>query len=49
MEISFAHVLNKKIFLLNPVPKIKYYQSKIEAVKPVILNGKIEKLQKLLS
>lgn len=49
MEIGFAHVLNKKIFLLNPVPKIKYYQSEIEAVKPVVLDGKMEKLQEFLT
>lgn len=48
MEIGFAHVLNKKIFLLNPVPKVKYYQSEVEAVKPIILNGKIESLRKYL-
>lgn len=39
MEIGFAHVLNQKIFLLNPVPEIPYYKSEIEAVKPVIING----------
>ena len=48
MEIGFAHVLNKRIFLLNAVPKIKYYQSEIEAVKPIILHGNITKLQRLL-
>lgn len=39
MEIGFAHVLNQKIFLLNPVPEIPFYKSEIEAVKPVIING----------
>lgn len=39
MEIGFAHVLNKKIFLLNPVPEIAFYKAEIEATKPVILNG----------
>lgn len=39
MEIGFAHVLDQKIFLLNPVPEIKYYQTEIEAVKPIIING----------
>ena len=37
MEIGFAHVLNKKIFLMNPIPDIEYYRSEIEAVRPVIL------------
>jgi len=38
MEIGFAHVLNQKIFLWNPIPEIPYYKSEIEAVKPVIIN-----------
>jgi nucleoside 2-deoxyribosyltransferase len=45
MEIGFAHVLNKKIFLLNPIPDIEYYKSEIEATKPVILHGDLDKLQ----
>jgi len=39
MEIGFAHVLNQKIFLLNPVPEIQFYKTEIEAVKPIIING----------
>jgi hypothetical protein len=39
MEIGFAHVLDQKIFLLNPIPEIPYYKSEIEAVKPVVING----------
>jgi len=39
MEIGFAHVLNQKIFLLNPIPEIPYYKTEIEAVRPVIING----------
>lgn len=39
MEIGFAHVLNQKIFLLNPIPEISYYKTEIEAVKPAIVNG----------
>ena len=39
MEIGFAHVLNQKIFLYNPIPEIPYYKSEIEAVKPTIING----------
>lgn len=44
MEIGFAHVLYKKIFLMNPIPEIPYYKSEIEAVKPVILYGDLEKI-----
>ena len=38
MEIGFAHVLNQKIFLMNPIPEIPYYKSEIEAVQPIIIN-----------
>jgi predicted RNA-binding protein with PUA domain len=44
MEIGFAHVLNKKIFLLNPVPEIEYYKTEIEATKPIILAGDLTKI-----
>lgn len=44
MEIGFAHVLNQKIYLLNPIPEIQFYASEIEAVKPVILNGDLTKI-----
>lgn len=39
LEIGFAHVLNQKVFIMNPIPEIPYYKTEIEAVKPVILNG----------
>lgn len=44
MEIGFAHVLNQKIFLLNPIPEIPYYKTEIEAVKPIIINGDLTKI-----
>lgn len=39
MEIGFAHVLDQKIFLLNPIPEMPYCKSEIEAVKPIIIYG----------
>lgn len=45
MEIGFAHVLNQKIFLYNPIPDIPYYKSEIEAVKPVILHGDLSLIE----
>lgn len=45
MEIGFAHVLGKKIFLLNPIPEIEYYKDEIVAVKPVILNGDLARIR----
>jgi hypothetical protein len=44
MEIGFAHVLNQKVFLLNPIPEISYYKSEIEAVKPIIINEDLSKI-----
>jgi hypothetical protein len=44
MEMGFAHVDNKKIFLLNPVPDIGY-KDEILAMKPVILNGDLKKIK----
>lgn len=45
LEMGFAHVLNQQIFLLNPVPKIPYYKSEIEAMKPVAIDGNLERIQ----
>lgn len=39
LEMGFAHVLDQKIFLLNPISDIPLYKSEIEAMRPVILNG----------
>ena len=44
MEIGFAHVLDQKIFLYNPIPEIPYYKSEIEAVKPIIINEDLSKI-----
>lgn len=45
MEIGFAHVLNQKIFMWNPIPEMPYCKSEIEAVKPVIINGDLSKIK----
>ena len=45
MEIGFAHVLHKKIFLLHDVPEIPFYKSEIEGVKPTILHDDISKIK----
>lgn len=37
MEMGFAHVLRKKIFLLNPVPKMGY-TDEILAMEPVVID-----------
>ncbi|MFH0792092.1 MAG: hypothetical protein V1905_02665 [bacterium] len=43
LEIGFAHILNKKVYLLNPIPEMPY-SDEIIAMQPIILNGDITKL-----
>lgn len=45
MEVGFAHVLNQKIYLLNPIPDIPFYTSEIEAMHPIILNGDLSRIK----
>ncbi|MFB6226644.1 MAG: hypothetical protein ABEJ02_04800 [Candidatus Paceibacteria bacterium] len=44
IEMAFAHVLDKKIILLNDVPKISY-SDEIEAMSPVVLNGDLQNIK----
>lgn len=44
MEIGFAHVLNQKIFMLNPIPEMPYCKSEIEAVKPIVIDGDLGRI-----
>jgi hypothetical protein len=44
LEMGFAHVLNQKIFLLNPLPDMPYYGTEIVAMKPVVINGDLSKI-----
>jgi len=44
LEMGFAHVLNQKIFLLNPIPKMPYYGTEIIAMKPIVINGDLSKI-----
>jgi len=41
LEIAFAYVLNKKIFLLNPIPELAY-TDEIIAMQPIIINNDLE-------
>lgn len=45
LEIGFAYVLGKKIFLMNPIPEIEYYKTEIEAMKPTVINGDLSRIQ----
>jgi len=45
LELDFAYVLNKKIFLYNPIPEIHFYDTEIIAMRPIIINGDLTKIQ----
>ncbi len=40
IEMSFAYVLNKKIYLWNPIPQMSY-TDEIEAMKPIVISQDI--------
>lgn len=44
MEMGFAHVNDKKIFLLNPIPEEVSYVAEIKAMVDVVLNGDLTKI-----
>lgn len=44
LEMGFAHVLGKKIYLLNPIPDM-HYSDEIASMQPVILNGDLSLIQ----
>ena len=45
MEIGFAYVNDKKIFLLNPIPEEVPYVDEIKAMVDVVLNGDLTKIK----
>lgn len=44
LEIGFAFVLGKKIFLLNDIPDVSY-KDEIVAMQPIIINNDLEKIK----
>jgi nucleoside 2-deoxyribosyltransferase len=45
LEMGFAFVLNKPIYLLHKIPDVGY-RDEIEAMSPIILNGDFSKIAK---
>lgn len=39
LEMGFAHILNKKIYLLHDIPEMEFIKQEIEAMNPIVLNG----------
>jgi len=46
MEIGLAYYLNKKIFILHPLPSVDVlrYILEIEHMKPIIISGDLAKI-----
>lgn len=44
IELGFAYVLDKPIYLYNPIPQMPY-TDEIQDVKPMILNGDLEEIK----
>jgi len=45
MEIGFAHVNGKKVFLYNPIPEEVSYADEIKAMVDVVLDGDLTKIK----
>lgn len=43
LEIGFAHILKKKIFLLNRIPEV-IYSDEIRATQPTVLDGDLSRI-----
>ena len=44
LEMGFAHVMKQRIYLLNPIPKMPFYETEIIAMRPTVLNGDLSKI-----
>jgi len=44
LEMGFAHVLNKSVFLLNDIPDMPY-NDEIKIMQPVILNNDLNRIK----
>jgi len=45
LEIGFAHVNGKKVFLLNPIPEEVPYADEIKAMADAVINGDLGKIK----
>jgi hypothetical protein len=44
LEMGFAHVLNKKIFLYNDLPEMGY-SNELKAMNSIVINGDLNKIK----
>lgn len=45
LEIGYAHVLNKRIYLLNEMPEQAYIKDELEAMDIVVINGDLIRIK----
>jgi hypothetical protein len=45
MEMGFAHVNDKKVFLLNPIPRDVGYRDEIEAMTDLVIDGDLGRIK----
>lgn len=45
LEMGFAYILGKRIFLLNDIPDL-LHKDEIKAMQPIILNGDLGKIER---
>ncbi len=46
LEIGFAHVLGKEIYVLNPLPgEMKVFYQELVAMQPIVINGDLSKIK----
>ena len=44
LEMGFAHILEKRIYLLKPVPRFAFFQEEIRAMRITVLNDDLAKI-----
>jgi len=44
IEMAYAHILGKPLFLINPIPEMPYYGTELVAMKPSVINGDLVKI-----
>lgn len=48
LEIGFAHILHKQIYVLNPLPTQQpYIIEELTTMHPIVLHGDVSKIQKI--
>ncbi len=45
LEMGFAHILGKRIYLLKPIPRFAFLQEEIRAMRITVLNDDLAKIR----